>query len=78
MIDLWPLLFPLTFILIYALVGEKGRYVYKDRNPAQRMCLACGQTQHAYCNSLAPGAYSWWEPNGRIINPKCKCHKDTQ
>lgn len=65
-------------IFIFFWLGdEKGRYSY-GRNPAQRSCCDCGQTQWAYCNSIEAWDSEWWEPDGEIKDPQCKCHKDTK
>jgi hypothetical protein len=65
-------------IFIYFWLGdEKGRYSY-GRNPAVRCCDRCGQTQHAYCDTMENWDNEYWVSIGEIKNPKCKCHRDTK
>ncbi len=54
---------------------DHGRYS-DGRNPAQRVCDDCGQCQWMYANSVT--SHHWWEPNGEILDPTCKCHKDVK
>lgn len=56
---------------------EHGRYNYNLYSDVQRRCDACGQEQWAYCDAPGSGG-QWWEAVGRVVDPKCKCHKDTK
>lgn len=75
-----------TFLIIVAFCGvflicwagrECGTY-RAGRNPAQRVCVDCGQEQWAYCHTIDSWDHHWWEASEPIKNPKCKCHKDVK
>lgn len=46
-------------------------------NPYRRYCRTCGQCQLMMSFGDELGAFSWWEPNGEIIDQDCACNNFT-
>ena len=59
---------------VNSLMKRFETFDYDEHNPYRRYCKTCNQCQVENCY---PDAWTkgWWEEQGEIKDPDCKCHK---